>query len=273
MEAVGSFLKSEREKKKKSLKDISKVTKISKTTLEAIEEERKESLPPPSYVRGFLRIYAKELDLDPDEIITLYERRLREKKWEPQRELKGAESNFLIKNYKYITIGVIFLIFLISYFVYEGKEPETEDAEQSIVSETDMPSPLLVRETAPQDVTAEEEITEEEEEDFVAVAETDYGDVQEDVPEQKDGFTVRFAAKELTWFRIAVDDKEPFEIMLRAGQSYRRTAGKSIKVRIGNGGGLSLFFNDIPLGVPGEHGKPINLQFPEAAEVLQDFRF
>jgi hypothetical protein len=44
-----------------------------------------------------------------------------------------------------------------------------------------------------------------------------------------------------------------------------------MKVRIGNAGGLSLLFNDIPLGVPGEHGKPLNLQFPEAAEGLLDF--
>jgi cytoskeleton protein RodZ len=270
METVGSFLKSEREKKKKSLKDISNATKISKTTIEAIEEDRKESLPPPSYVRGFLRIYAKELDLDPDEVIEMHERRLREKKWEPQKEFKGPEPAFIRKNYKYITVGVIFLIFLIFYFVYKGKKPETEDAQQSIMSETATTVPVLVQETAPQDVI-EEEVTEEQ--NFVAVAETDYEDVQDDAPGQKDGFTVRFAAKELTWVRLTVDDKEPFEIMLRDGESYRKAAEESMKVRIGNAGGLSLFFNDIPLGVPGEHGKPLNLQFPDAAEELLDFGF
>jgi cytoskeleton protein RodZ len=58
MKSFGEQLKKERENRKKSLADIAKATKISKIVLTAIEEEQYESLPPLSYIKGFLRIYA-----------------------------------------------------------------------------------------------------------------------------------------------------------------------------------------------------------------------
>jgi len=44
-----------------------------------------------------------------------------------------------------------------------------------------------------------------------------------------------------------------------------------MRVRIGNSGGISLFYNDIPIGSPGKIGEPVNLLFPEAAENLKKF--
>ena len=48
-------------------------TKIRTAYLEAIEAGDQSALPDEVYVRGFLRIYAKVLKIDPDEIIRLYD--------------------------------------------------------------------------------------------------------------------------------------------------------------------------------------------------------
>jgi hypothetical protein len=93
---------------------------------------------------------------------------------------------------------------------------------------------------------------------------------ERDVLAQPETFVLRFVARDLTWLKIVADD-EVSEIMLRAGESHTKRAVKSMRVRIGNSGGVSLFYNDIPLGSPGKPGEPVDIQFPEAAKNLKAF--
>ena len=129
----------------------------------------------------------------------------------------------------------------------------TRDATTSVppVVETELPS-LKVSE--------KEEITAANTEETVEEPSFDGGE------QEIERFTVKFAAKELTWIKITADAIEPFEIMLRSGETYSRSASETMKVRIGNAGGLAIFFNDVPLGTLGERGTTLNLEFPEVAE-------
>jgi len=77
MESPGKILKKEREMQNISLEKICSFTKIKKHHLEAIEEGRYELLPPPLYVKGYLKIYAKYLSLDEKDILLLYENYLK----------------------------------------------------------------------------------------------------------------------------------------------------------------------------------------------------
>ena len=54
------------------LQEIQYITKISTSVLTAIEENRLEELPPVTYLRGFLKSYAKILQIDPQKIIDGY---------------------------------------------------------------------------------------------------------------------------------------------------------------------------------------------------------
>ena len=58
----GAYLKSQREKKGLSLQEIHEKTRIRPEVLKNIETG--ENLPSPAYLKGFLRIYARALDLD-----------------------------------------------------------------------------------------------------------------------------------------------------------------------------------------------------------------
>ena len=59
-----------------SLDELSRVTKMSKSTLKAIEEEKLEDLPPWVFLKGFLRIYAKTIGLDPEKVKEDYTKRV-----------------------------------------------------------------------------------------------------------------------------------------------------------------------------------------------------
>ena len=66
---VGSRLRAAREAKNISLRDIANTTKISVSALEALEQNDVTELPGGIFTRAFLRSYAGEVGLDPEETV------------------------------------------------------------------------------------------------------------------------------------------------------------------------------------------------------------
>ena len=69
---LGEKLRDAREKKGATLQAASIATKIKSGYLRSMESEDYDQLPPRAYVKGFLKIYAKYLDLDYALLIELY---------------------------------------------------------------------------------------------------------------------------------------------------------------------------------------------------------
>jgi DnaJ-class molecular chaperone len=76
----GRSLKQIREKLGIDLKAISTETKINIKTLEWIEEEDLENLPTLVYLKGFLKAYARVLNIDPQKLIEGYFQLFQERK-------------------------------------------------------------------------------------------------------------------------------------------------------------------------------------------------
>jgi len=72
-ESLGNILKSAREKLNFSIDDIHKKTRITVKNISLMEEENWDLLPAPVYLKGFIKLYAREVGLNYDEIIKLYE--------------------------------------------------------------------------------------------------------------------------------------------------------------------------------------------------------
>ena len=70
--SFGQWLKEERTTQKISREEISAKTSIRPSILEAIEAEAHEKLPATVYTVGFIRSYAREVGLDPDEVVRRY---------------------------------------------------------------------------------------------------------------------------------------------------------------------------------------------------------
>jgi len=69
MPTVGAMLKAEREIRQISLEEVAQVTRIPLLSLRRLEAGELEALPGEVFVRGFLRSYARALDLDPERIL------------------------------------------------------------------------------------------------------------------------------------------------------------------------------------------------------------
>ena len=68
---LGEAFRNERTRRGVSLGDAERTTRINRLYLEAIEEGRLETLPAPVYTRGFVRLYARFLGLDPDAAVAM----------------------------------------------------------------------------------------------------------------------------------------------------------------------------------------------------------
>ncbi|HSM55345.1 MAG TPA: RodZ domain-containing protein [Candidatus Sulfomarinibacteraceae bacterium] len=73
MDELGIILRDAREMKGLTLAEVQEKTRISARYLEAMESGEYHLLPTPVHVRGFLRNYARFLDLDPEPLLERYE--------------------------------------------------------------------------------------------------------------------------------------------------------------------------------------------------------
>lgn len=69
---LGQKLRQTRNTKGLSLAEAAAATRIHAATLEALEENNRQGLPAPVFSRGFVRIYAAYLGLDPEEALRLH---------------------------------------------------------------------------------------------------------------------------------------------------------------------------------------------------------
>jgi len=74
-EGPGEQLRRARERAGHSLEDISARLHLDKRTLESLESDDFENLPAPTFVRGYLRSYARLLQLAPEPVVHAFDRR------------------------------------------------------------------------------------------------------------------------------------------------------------------------------------------------------
>ncbi len=72
METLGHHLRQLREAKGMSIEELSRATRVPVTSVERIEADRFDELPGEVFVRGFLKSYARAVDVQPDEVLARY---------------------------------------------------------------------------------------------------------------------------------------------------------------------------------------------------------
>ena len=66
---LGKELQSKREQLGYSLKEVAEHTRIRKVYLESMEQGQLDALPGQAYITGFVRVYARHLGLDSDDLL------------------------------------------------------------------------------------------------------------------------------------------------------------------------------------------------------------
>lgn len=241
MESIGKKLKREREKKGVSLDEVSSQTRVHHRVLTALEEDRFDELPSPTYVKAFLKRYAEYLGLDPEWIVEKY-LATHPKAPEQVLILEGEEPEKVrLLRFALPVVGLLVGILILSLSSY-----------------------YIIRWLASRPRKPAKEVAKVEEATFQAPARPSLPVAE---PEPKVGveslnLTVRTMAE--VWLQVTADGKLIFQDILPPGEVESWQATEEIALRVGDAGAIELELNGKPLGSPGKPGQAIkNIIFTE----------
>lgn len=146
--SVGEILASARKKKRLRYKKLSSELNIDEIYLIALEEGNFDLIPGgEAYVKGFLRSYAKKLDLNPDDVIDNYLSSRKgslkaTKKLSPKDQINSNPKN-LPKIGLIATFSIIFLLFL--GVIFREYESDNQKVTNTVETSTTITSMILMR--------------------------------------------------------------------------------------------------------------------------------
>jgi cytoskeletal protein RodZ len=237
----GPYLQAIRIERDIRLEQVAEETRITVSTLEAIEAEDLDRLPPEVFTKGFLRSFAQAVGADPAEAVRRYEFRRRQLQRSSdldqgshaiRSELRGRVAIALL------VLAVLVAASLFGYYYWGGASNEIALTAQTASS--DLPAvqePAVMRPPA--------------------AAEAKSSQVP---PTPKYILTV--SAKEDAWIKVSIDQGTPSEHTLKSGGQINLEAQAGFNLLIGNAGGIRLTLDGKPVQVPGKRGEVVNLHLP-----------
>ena len=135
----GELLKEARKKKGRRYRKLSSELGIPEKYLEALEENNFSIMAGPTYVRGYLRAYAKKLDLDPELVITAFERYLKDKRKQEKSSLKKDNKKGRKQKFSFLYASILLVIILLIIFVPERNTETSENKEIDTYTEEEKP--------------------------------------------------------------------------------------------------------------------------------------
>ncbi|MFQ5456402.1 MAG: helix-turn-helix domain-containing protein [Nitrospirota bacterium] len=258
MESLGRYLKQIRNSHGKTIEDAANHTRVVPEYIEALEADDYSKIPNEVMAKGFLRLYARFLSLDEDDIFERYNQ-YRETFYHGENnedieniikvELPDGEKRSRISIWiaSIITISIAIIIII---SLHNNRMIETRNQEGYKDSPSPLPSPLSAegkeemgegkKTMMPKDAPSDLPLDTETEKPF-----------QEKAKKQK----LTIEALETTWIVIKIDNSEEREFLLQKGEKITWKADKNFMLTIGNAGGVKVFFNKKelePFGVKGE---------------------
>lgn len=279
---LGAFFKSARLSQGLDLAAVANETRINYKSLIALEDNDRARLPADVFSRGFVRLYAVHLKLDPQEAIRLYE-----KQW-------GANGNFVgrplipkkihslpARSGVFLTLLVIALFFGVRIYYPEvpcpnkGGENGGPDRQDTISSPGQGGSEAVS--ASPQSAVEQQQLTTSP--DAVSggksAAETDRAVVgqvattETDRVEPRPSAVVPLPAYEISLHtinpiavKLSIDGKEPVEKTLVAGDRHAWSAAKGFALTLDRSDGVELTVNGAQVPIKTEAGQAVTIEWP-----------
>jgi cytoskeletal protein RodZ len=260
VETLGSYLRKEREARNFSLEEISSAIKIRKGILSAIENDDYTLLPPPVFVKGFLRAYANHIGLDCGEVMKKYKEVAGRYAEEEEEVGQQKRERPFLKAFSIPLAAIGIVLLVIVYFISTRPSPSAKKEEAVSPPQSTAVSEKKSAETPAEPVSVPEKVKEQESPSVFSQKESGIA-VAEGSEVKK--LNLVFKAREETWVGFRSDDEKSSQILLRSGDSYVLRADKIIRLKIGNAGGVDLSFNGKTLPGQGTSGEVVRLTLTE----------
>jgi cytoskeleton protein RodZ len=243
---IGGDLRRARIARKQSIEDISRATKINASLIRAIESDAFDQLPGGLFTRGFLRAYAREVRLDPDEVVARYRAEFEAAAASepvdvaqphaeqttgvrPVVDIDGDAAHS--RKIQILQLCIILLIVALYFAV-------TRKPSQSQVAQSD------VKAVAPAVAAPKPETP-------VATNGTVVPEQKPDAP-----LTVELRPQGPCWIEATADGKRVFGKLMDAGQHETITVRDDVMLRVGDPGAFAFTIDGLPGRPVGPAGVP-----------------
>lgn len=222
MNSLGSHLKEKRQEAGYSIDEVADATNIAPRYIRAIEEHDFSQFPADVYAKGFIRSYAKFLDLDAQSLIMEYSLN-----FEAEEETSdGSETRNRLLYWVALILLLVVGVSLI-FLRFAWLDPETARSHRAMVQHSPTPESHGV-------TPSEKEIT---------------------IQEAPRELELRVVATAKTWVYAVFDGLRKQEFMFQPGDEMTWEAEDTIRVRLGNAGGLRLYHDGQALPKLGRSGE------------------
>ena len=240
MTDFGGRLREAREQRGISLRQIAANTKISVAALQALERNDVSKLPGGIFSRSFVRSYASEVGLDPDQTVTEFLERFQgEQAAAPAARVVTEAENFQFSERRAAGMAVQAIVILavlggvFAMFAFRGKE---QTPAGSIAADSSAPRAEVA--TSPPPSTAQ-----------AAVPAVD------DVLRATGPMKLELHPTGPCWVKVSADGQDLFAKLMQAGQRETFTVRKAAVLSIGDAGAFAFSVDGHPgrsLGTSGQ---------------------
>lgn len=258
--SVGQVLKTAREAQQLDIDDVCSYLRLSRRQVIALENNDFSVLPEPTITRGFIRNYARMLDLDAEPLLEVY--RGFSSPHQP-RPLTIQSENILIPGndkrswMMYILASVLIVLLVTAWVIYVDYIPKKSTAEVAVPivveqeavtqQETAVDEVLLDNTQAEAPTTTEAPVTEAAVSDAQSTTSTSTA-IPTTSAVSANAATIQLKASERSWVSITDrNNKNIFDKIMVAGVGETVQGEPPLQVVIGNAPNTTLIFNNQPV--------------------------
>lgn len=287
--SFGAWIKAERLKKNINLEEIAAVTKVHISQLKHLEDDQRDKLPAPAFVRGFLISYARHLGLDEDEVLSRYKgpgtggdlvnKSLRAAQSSSQPKVRLVENStitqapatkdlekptppLLRKRSLAIIGGTLAVLIGLTLLISIGKksrkdEPVKEETATETKTETSTPAATTAAATEkPKETPVETPAPTK----AAAVAAAAPANTAPSTPKK---YALELRATEQSWVNIRIDDQDSQGMVLSPGNIRSFDADRKVTLSLSDAGSVEIRWNGTWYAPPGFRGDVRSITLPD----------
>ncbi len=248
--SVGEILASARKKKRLRYKKLSSELNIDEIYLIALEEGNFDLIPGgEAYVKGFLRSYAKKLDLNPDDVINNYLSSRKgslkaTKKLSPKNQINSNPKN-LPKILLIATFSIIFLLFLgVIFREYESDNQKVTNTVETSTTITSNDSNEMHDESTLLILKPDENQSSESTGDLITAINSDLDSQASALPLEETPLNrIDIKVYGDCWLEVFNENKRMIYNLAKEGDEFVLNESK-VKIIAGNFKNVEVSFND-----------------------------
>jgi cytoskeletal protein RodZ len=234
LETFGSYLQGFRIKRELTVEEVAARTRIAVHCIAAIEADDHPRLPPPAYVRSFIRTIADVVGANADLAVNLYMAELKQQETARQQQLRRRAKVGAAKRLLLAAALIIAILLLLRYTdIGIGPTPSGEGA----VAERSTSQPVSDTESGAA------------------------GHGPEAEKEQKK-LKLKVIAVKKTWLKVIVDGQNARSYNLKAEERLELEGSNNFNLMIGNATAVKVFLDDRPVMIYGGSNQVVSLKIP-----------